>query len=175
MHPLLLLYMNAFKILVFAIVFPILTAATLHKFYVSTTRIEYVPQEQSLQIITEIFTDDIEETLNKRATRAVHLDSNKETKEDELLLRDYLFKKFSVFVNGKKATFDYIGREYDIDRVKIYLEITSVKELKTLEIENKLLFDIYEDQQNIIHIKTPKARRSLVLEKENPKGLLNFE
>jgi hypothetical protein len=37
------------------------------------------------------------------------------------------------------------------------------------------LFDTFEDQQNIIHIKTPEKRRSLVLDKENPKGLLNFK
>ena len=43
------------------------------------------------------------------------------------------------------------------------------------EIENKILFDTFEDQQNIIHIKTPEKRRSLVLDKENPKGLLNFK
>jgi hypothetical protein len=150
-------------------------AATVHKFYVSTTRIEYVPQEQSLQIITEIFTDDIEETLGKRSLKSVHLDSKKETEADVLLLRDYVFKKLTVFVNGSKADYTYIGLEYDIDRVKIYLEITGVSSLKSIEIENTVLFDAYEDQQNIIHIKTPEVRRSLVLEKENPKGLLNFK
>ena len=45
---------------------------------------------------------------------------------------------------------------------------------KRNSIENKILFDTFEDQQNIIHVKTPESRRSLVLDKENPKGLLKF-
>ena len=52
--------MRFLKVFILAVVFPVLMAAAVHKFYASTTTIEYVPQEQSLQIITEIFTDDIQ-------------------------------------------------------------------------------------------------------------------
>ena len=78
-------------------------------------------------------------------------------------------------MNGTKREYNYIGLQYDVDRVKLYLEITNVSALEQIEIENKILFDTFEDQQNIIHIKTPEKRRSLVLDKENPKGLLNFK
>jgi hypothetical protein len=166
--------MKYIKVLFLIIIVPILTAATVHKFYVTTTRVEYIPQEHSLQIITEIFTDDIEETLTKRTLKEVYLDSEKETNEDLKLLQEYVFNKFVVFVNGIKVNYNYIGLQYDIDRVKLYLEITKVSSLATLEIENTILFDAFEDQQNIIHIKTPDLRRSLVLDKENPKGLLNL-
>ena len=62
--------MRFFKIFILAIIFPVLMGATVHKFYASTTRVEYVPQEQSLQIITEIFTDDIQQALTERNLRA---------------------------------------------------------------------------------------------------------
>ena len=166
--------MRFFKIFILAIIFPVLMGATVHKFYASTTRVEYVPQEQSLQIITEIFTDDIQQALSKRNLREIHLDSKKQTPADVLLLRDYVFKKLVVYLNDVKQEYDYIGLQYDIDRVKLFLEITNVSSFERIEIENKILFDTFEDQQNIIHIKTPNARRSLVLDKENPKGLLNF-
>ena len=78
-------------------------------------------------------------------------------------------------MNGTKREYNYIGLQYDVDRVKLYLEITNVSALEQIEIENKILFDTFKDQQNIIHIKTPEKRRSLVLDKENPKGLLNFK
>ena len=168
-------FMRFFKIFILAIIFPVLMGAAVHKFYASTTRVEYVPQEQSLQIITEIFTDDIQQALTERNLKQVHLDSKKQTPADVLLLQDYVFKKLVVFVNGTKREYDYIGLQYDVDRVKLYLEITNVSALEQIEIENKILFDTFEDQQNIIHVKTPKTRRSLVLDKENPKGLLNFK
>ena len=133
-----------------------------------------MPQEQSVQIITEMFTDDIQQALSERNLRDVHLDSKKQTQEDILLLQHYVFKKLTIFVNGTKQSYDYIGLQYDLDRVKLYLEITNVSSFEQVEIENKILFDTFEDQQNIIHVKTPESRRSLVLDKENPKGLLKF-
>lgn len=166
--------MRFFTIFILAFVLPVVMGAAIHKFYASTTKIEYVPQEQSLQIITEIFTDDIQQALSERNLREVHLDSKKQTQADVLLLKDYVFKKFVVFVNGAKQDYNYIGQQYDVDRVKLYLEIPNISSFERIEIENKILFDTFEDQQNIIHIRTPDARRSLVLDKENPKGLLNF-
>lgn len=166
--------MRFFTIFILALVLPVVMGATVHKFYASTTKIEYVPQEQSVQIITEIFTDDIQQALSERNLREVHLDSKKQTPADVLLLRDYVFKKLVVFVNGTKREYNYIGLQYDVDRVKLYLEIPNISSFERIEIENKILFATFEDQQNIIHIKTPDARRSLVLDKENPKGLLNF-
>ena len=166
--------MRFFKFFILSITVFVVTGAVIHKFYASTTRIEFVPQEQSVQIITEIFTDDIQQALSERNLIDVHLDSKKETQEDILLLQDYVFKKLTIFVNGTKQGYDYIGLQYDLDRVKLYLEITNVSSFEQVEIENKILFDTFEDQQNIIHVKTPESRRSLVLDKENPKGLLKF-
>lgn len=68
----------------------------------------------------------------------------------------------------------YIGKEYDVDMVVSYIEVKDIKELKTIEIENKVLTEIFSDQQNIIHLKTPKSRRSLILDRDEPSGLLNF-
>ena len=167
--------MKLFKTFILTIIFPTVVGAAIHKFYASTTKIEYVPQEQSVQIITEIFTDDIQQALTERNLKEVHLDSKKQTPADVLLLRNYVFKKLVVYLNDVKQEYDYIGLQYYVDRVKLFLEITNVSSFERIEIENKILFDAFENQQNIIHIKTPWARRSLVLDTENPKGLLNFE
>ena len=75
--------MRFLKVFILAVVFPVLMGAGVHKFYASTTTIEYVPQEQSLQIITEIFIDDIQQALTQRNLREVHLDSKKQTPADE--------------------------------------------------------------------------------------------
>ncbi|RDK84646.1 DUF6702 family protein [Marinirhabdus gelatinilytica] len=153
---------------------PLLTSSVDHKFYVSITSIEHAPKEESLQIITKIFLDDIEDALEKRYNRKFKFNSQKEKEEDELILKDYVFQKLKVKANGTPATLNYIGREYDIDVVKIYIEIPNVPTLKTIEIENQVLFDMFTDQQNIVHIRNGDTRRSLILENQNPKGLLNF-
>ncbi len=168
--------MKPIKITVLLLASFLLTAATLHKFYVSTTQIEYVKEEQSLQIITKIFTDDIEAVLRERYNRPeMELDSKKETGKDAQLIKQYILKKITIKVNGKRVTPIYLGKEYDIDILSAYLEVTGIPSLKTLEIENTLLQDKFPEQQNIIHFKQNKTRRSLILDKDNPKGMLNFK
>jgi hypothetical protein len=41
------------------------------------------------------------------------------------------------------VTLDYLGIEYDVDMVKSYIEVTGVKELKSLEVEFKALTDVF--------------------------------
>jgi hypothetical protein len=165
--------MKIFRVLLIALVFSIVTASTAHKFYVSTTKIEYVEQQQSVQIISKIFIDDLEEVLRKRYDESIVLDSKDESEQD--FVKRYLLQKLQITINGIPATLEYIGKEYEIDVIKVYFEINDIIELNTIEIENIVLLDLFEEQQNIIHLKTGESRRSLVLNKENPKGMLNFD
>lgn len=167
--------MKYLKIVLVLALFPLVTGSTTHKFYVSITSIEYAPEEESLQIITKIFLDDIENALEKRYGKKFNFNSTSETEVDINIMKDYVFQKFNLTVNGTPATYEYIGMEYDIDVVKYYLEIPDITKLSSLEVENKVLLDMFDDQQNIIHVKKNKTRRSLILEKENPKGTLNFD
>lgn len=167
--------MKLYKYLLLILILIPLTAGKAHKFYVSTTQIEYAEEEQSLQIISKIFIDDIEAVLQKRYNKPqLELASKKETKADEALLKEYILKKLKIWVNQKPQDLIYLGKEYDIDIVKVYLEIKNVSSLKTLTVENKLLQDMFPEQQNIIHFKWDKTRESLLLDKDNPKGLLKF-
>ncbi len=166
--------MKYFKITFILFLFPLLISSSSHKFYVSTTNVEYVKEEKVIQIITKIFTEDIEQALQTRYNASISLDSNKETEVDETFLIKYLLQKIKIKVNGKSVVLNYIGKEYDIDIAKIYFEIENISELKTIEIENKVLIDMFSEQQNIIHLKTPESRRSLILDKNEPQGMLNF-
>ncbi len=130
-----------------------------HKFYVS---------------ITKIFIEDIEDALQKRYDPSISLDTKKETETADEDLKNYILQKITIKVNGKPVTLDYIGKEYETDMVVAYIEVKGVKELNTIEIENKVLMDLFPEQQNIIHLKTPKSRRSLILDRDEPKGKLDF-
>lgn len=166
--------MKRIKLTFLILIFPLMTAWTAHKFYVSITKIEFVQEKQSLQIISKIFIDDIEDVLQKRYDPKISLATKKETQEDADILKRYILNEFRVSVNGKPVTLDYIGKEYETDVVKIYMEVKGISEVKSIEITNDMLTELFEEQQNIIHFKDIDSRRSLVLEKNNPKGMLNF-
>lgn len=155
-------------------VFPLVSATSAHKFYVSITKIEYVKEKSSIQIIAKIFTDDMENALRQRYDRSISLDTKKETEAADEDLKEYILQKIKIKVNGKSVHLNYIGKEYDTDMVIAYMEVIDVKELKTIEIENKVLMEVFPEQQNIIHLKTSKSRRSLILDKDEPSGKLKF-
>jgi hypothetical protein len=164
-----------FKVLLLVLVLPCLMAAGVHKFYVSTTKVEYKEDKKSLQIITKLFIDDIEDVLQERYNPSISLATKKETKAAEDFLKKYVLQKFIVTIDGKEVPLRYIGREYEIDVVKIYLEANDVSDFKTIEVENKILFEISPSQQNIVHVKSRGEKKSLLIDKDNPKGLLNFD
>tara|TARA_B110000977_G_C11041139_1_gene478914 strand:+ start:386 stop:889 length:504 start_codon:yes stop_codon:yes gene_type:complete len=166
--------MTFLKMTLFVLLFPCIMGSAEHKFYVSITKIEYVAESESLQIITQFFIDDIEEVLRKRYRSDVSLGTTKETEEDRALLKKYILQKLKISVNGRPVTLDYLGIEYDIDMVKSYIEVSGIETLNTMEIEFKALTEIFTEQQNIIHFKSSKNRKSLILDVDNPNGVLNF-
>ncbi|WP_299246657.1 DUF6702 family protein [uncultured Aquimarina sp.] len=147
---------------------------TLHKFYVSVTQIEYNEEQKSLQIISRIFIDDIEEVLKKRYDENIELVSEKQEAKVDQYLSTYLNQKLAITVNGKEVFFSFIGKEYDNDLVLCYLEIENVTSLQTISVSNQILMDFFDEQQNIVHVKKGKKRKSLILEKEKDKGMLKF-
>ncbi len=167
--------MSPFKFIFILLLFPIVLGSTTHKFYVSITKIEFNEEQRSIQIISKIFIDDIEQTLQERYNPTVSLATEKETDKDIEILKDYIFKKLNIQVNGSPVALTYIGKEYDLDIMKVFIEVENISEVRSIGIENKILMDKYPEQQNIIHYKIKKTRKNLILDINNPKGVLNFD
>lgn len=166
--------MKYFRISLLLLIFPLISATSAHKFYVSITKIEYVKEKKSLQIITKIFTDDIEDALQQRYHLSISLDTKKETEAADEYVQKYIIQKLNIKVNGKPVQLNYIGKEYDVDMLVAYIEVANITDLKSLEVENKILMEMFPEQQNIIHLKTPNSRKSLMLDKDEPNGVLKF-
>jgi len=169
-----LMKMNFLKISLLLSLFLLFTSSTSHKFYVSTTNVEYVKEKQALQLITKIFVDDLEQVLQERYSSSIVLNPKKETEVDVNYLKKYVLQKLKITINDKPVELNYIGKEYDIDIINMYFEVENISELKSIEIENKILFDKFPEQQNIIHLTTPDTKKNMILDKDHPNGLLNF-
>jgi len=163
------------KIIIFCLlIFPFFAGFVAHKFYVSTTKVEYVKERKSIQIISKIFVEDLEQVLQERYSSRVQLDPKKETDLDQSYLLNYISQKLKFKINEKEAQLIYIGKEYDIDILNIYFEIEDVDSLESIRIENKILIDLFPEQQNIIHFSNEKNKRNLILDKNHSTGLLKF-
>ncbi len=167
--------MSKLKILLIFIVLPLVSFTAFHKYYVSVTEIEFIREEKSVQIISRIFIDDFEAVLRERYDDGITLKVENEKEEVEYYIERYLNDKFTVIINGNAVAFNFIGKEYEDDIMQCYLEIQDIEQISSIGVENKLLFDLFPDQKNIVRFKINSINKSILLIKENYKGLLNFE
>lgn len=159
----------------FLLVLPLFAFAA-HKFYVSVTNVNYSEKNEAIQITTRVFIDDFDRLLMMRYDFDANLATDEENADANVWIEKYLRSKFVVSVNGEQTLYDYIGKKYDGDVVVCYLEVPNVKkeELKSIAIENEVLTDLFDEQQNVVHINAKGERKSFVLVKSRPKGMLKL-
>lgn len=152
----------------------LLFSFTEHKYYLSLTDITYNNKSKSLQIITDVFMDDIELALNKKYTIDLQLTSKDELKNNDKYFENYLKENMVIKVNNIDKKFVFIGKEYNGDLVSMYYEIENILEISSIEVKSTILTKTYSEQQNIIKVKLKNKRKSLLLDAKKDKGLLKF-
>ncbi|PWH11589.1 hypothetical protein DEJ39_04700 [Bacteroidetes bacterium SCGC AAA795-G10] len=158
--------MNLLSIFLFFVCSIFIPKKIEHKFYVSTTTIEFREEKNIIQITCQLFIDDVEKSLN-RYQEGIKLapDSNKQGIDK--LLKKSLKKSILISIDGETTDLIYIGREYKNDILQCYFEANAPASSQNLSIENRTFFDLFEDQQNIIHYKNKSIRKSFLLYSEN--------
>ena len=143
----------------------LLSGTSLHEFHVSKCQIEYVGAEQSLQMSMHIFIDDLEEALRQRGKDQLYICTEKEAAEAETYLIDYLKNRILIKANGQKVDFNFVGKEIsdDLAAVWCYLEVKGIEQLTELEVGNKLLQEVFDDQKNLISIIGPDGKKGYAL------------
>ena len=153
---------------------PLMSFAIAHKYYVSVTEVEYVKEQESVQIVTRIFIDDFEKMLRERYDESITLDIGKDETQIDTYIQKYLSSKLQITIDNTLQRFEFLGKEYEDDILFCYLEITGVTEVNTFEIVNQVLFDVFDEQQNLVKTKINSKRKSFMLIPQNDKGVLNF-
>ena len=155
---------------------PLFAFAVAHKYYVSVTTINYSQKDDALQITTRIFIDDLEKVLEDRYDINAKLDTPEEDKSANGYIEKYFKTKFQLKVDGKEKPFTFLGKKYEVDMVVCYLEIPKVELAKaeSIEIQNELLTDVFEEQQNIVNFKWNGKKKSFLLVKDNNNGTLKL-
>jgi hypothetical protein len=127
-----------------------------------------------MQIIINVFMDDIETALNKDYNIDLQLTTEKELTENDVYFKKYLNEKLHFKVNAVAKKFNYIGKEYDGELVYFYLEIEDISDVNQIEISNKILIKHFPKQENLIKSKVGKINKSVLLNAENYSEILKY-
>ena len=166
--------MNLSKVALLGLILSLSSFTIFHKYYVSVTQVDFVPQERAVQIISRLFVDDIENVLQANFNDTLIIAGPQEPEIVNTYLRDYFNTRFLVNINGKPAKINFLGKEYEGDIMKCYFEISDIAHIDSFEISNKVLFDLTEDQKNIIKTKINGKQLSFILDVNSHKKVLNF-
>ena len=163
--------MKIYKTLLLLFIIPLFAFST-HRYYLSLTQIKFKEESKSVQIIINVFMDDIELALNKDYNIDLQLTTKKELPNNDVYFEKYLRDKLQFTLDGTQKKFNYIGKEYENDLVYFYLEIENINQVKTIKINNKILIKHFPEQQNLIKSNVGKKNKSILLNNEETSGIL---
>jgi hypothetical protein len=165
--------MNFKKIFLLLFIIPLLSFSA-HKYYLSLTQIEFKESSKSVQIIINVFMDDIETALNKDNNIDLQLSTKKELANNDVYFENYLRRKLQFKIDTIVKEFKYIGKEYDGDLVYFYLEIENIAKVSSIEVTNKILLKHFPTQENLIKSKVGTKNKSILLSKDQYIELLTY-
>lgn len=166
--------MKYYKFLGLILFFIFTSFSPFHKFYVSVTEIEHNQKSQSLQIISRVFTDDLEKVLRQRYDNKIRLGKDNETPGVQKIYAKYLTQKMTISLDHKSRELNYVGREYDNDMVIFYIEVENVKDFQSIKVLNTILMDLFEEQKNLVHVENNGSTKSLILARGKEEDIIKF-
>lgn len=143
-----------------------LISSLFHPFHVSICEIELDTKTKALQISERVFLDDLEETLHKVYNVRLDVVSPENKHLRDSLIKDYILTHLIITIDGKQHKRAYLGHEIEKDVLWCYIEYYGVKKMKRLSITNTIFFEVYEDQNTLVHFKyngITKSKRLTIL------------
>lgn len=146
-----------------------------HPYYISTTTIIWVPNKQQIQITSRLFTEDVETAIQQAVNPQLKLDPDSEIELIDQFVEHYVKKNVVIQLDGAPLVLTYLGREYKNELIVVYLEATPAIDFTQLSVQNRLLFETFETQQNIVHISSPFNKKSYLLHSKKTGAIFEIE
>ncbi len=149
--------------------FALATSMLPHEFYISILTVVHDPQDRQLQLTWRMTTHDIEHVLEPDVQgRKLHLGTGLEIPEADTLLRSYILGHVEITVDGRPVQLEFLGREVEMEDMYCYLLVNDVPAFQTLTIQSTLLFDMFDEQENVVHLGSSNGTRTHTFRRGDP-------
>lgn len=148
-----------FFILFFS-VFGLSSASEIHPYHVGSVEFNYNSKSETFEISGKFFLDDLESALKEKYGKAVHFNSEQYKAQINNYLIKYCEEYLKLKVNNTFLKINYLGYEEDSESVNIYLESEKIVQPKKVETAVSFLYNLFDDQMNIVHIILNGNRKS---------------
>jgi hypothetical protein len=131
-----------------------------HPYHVGSTEINYNAKSKTFEVTGRFFLDDLENALSKKYGKPFHFNDPKYKVQLNEALKDYCDTYFKLKSDKRFLKINYVGYQEDSESVEIYLESESVNSPKKVEAAVSFLYNLFDDQINIVHIIVNNVRKS---------------
>ncbi|KAA0126282.1 hypothetical protein FY557_18175 [Chryseobacterium sp. SN22] len=131
-----------------------------HPYHVGSVEINYNQKSKTFEITGRFFLDDLENGLNTKYGKSLHFNDPKFKAQLNEFLKNYASEYFKLKANNKFLNVNYVGYEEDHESVNIYLESEKIEAPKKVEAAVSFLYNLFDDQINIVHIVVNGERKS---------------
>lgn len=151
---------NFFSAVVVLSLFVALFSFRVHPYHVGSMEFNYNQKSKTFEISGRFFMDDLENAINKKYGKSLHFLNPKSEKEMNEALKNYASEYVKLKVNNQFLKVKYVGYEEDKESVDVFLESEAVSNPKKVETAVSFLYNLFDDQMNIIHIVINGQRKS---------------
>ncbi len=148
--------------------------AQAHVFYVSVTRVKWHVEEARLDVSVRIFTDDLEEAVMAEGGPRLRLWTAQAREDRDRHVSAYLLSRLDFRVNGQERELTWAGMEDALDATSCLVQITNVDRVASIEVENRILIDMFDTQANVMRFEVGGERKFVNLSKGTVKGTVRF-
>ena len=131
-----------------------------HPYHVGSVEFNYNSTSKTFEITGKFFLDDLENALKEKYGRTIHFNDEKYKTQINELLKKYCDEYLKLKADNSFLKINYIGFEEDSEAVNIYLESESVNAPKKVEVAVSFLYNLFDDQMNIVHLIVDGKRQS---------------
>ncbi len=89
-------------------------------------------------------------------------------------MSNFITRHLQIKNNGKPVAFSFIGYEKDNDAVYSYFQADNIAFVKKIEITNNILYELFTDQMNLMHVIVDGKRKSMKLDYPARQAVFNF-
>ncbi|AZA88121.1 hypothetical protein EG349_15615 [Chryseobacterium shandongense] len=131
-----------------------------HPYHVGSVEINYNQKSKTFEITGRFFLDDLENGLNNKYGKTLHFNDPKFKAQLNEALKNYSAEYFKLKGNNKFLNVSFVGYEEDHESVNVYLESEKIDNPKKVETAVSFLYNLFDDQINIVHIIVNGERKS---------------
>lgn len=147
-----------------------------HRFYVSIADLTYNASKNRIQGSIKLTAHDVEDVLSEKFERKIDLEQESDSSEVGIYFKSYLAANFKLYSGEIQANPHYLGKEINVRQdLYVHFFFSNITNPKAITIFNTLLFERFQEQQNIVHYKLNDQTKSITLIPLKPSASINFD